>query len=139
MYIHEYQAKDLLRGYGVPVPRGGVAHTAAEALEVARELGDTACMVKAQIHAGGRGKAGGIRAAGSHTEATDIAQQMLGSSLVTYQTGAAGKTVKAVYVEEQVAAARELYLAALVDRGLGRVALIASADGGEDIEETAQR
>ncbi|MFQ5775101.1 MAG: ADP-forming succinate--CoA ligase subunit beta [Kiloniellaceae bacterium] len=137
MYVHEYQAKELLRRYGVRTPRGAVARSPAEAEAVARDLRGSPCMVKAQIHAGGRGKAGGVRMVRSIDQAKAAATEMLGSSLVTYQTGAEGKRVKAVYVEERIEAARELYLAALVDRGAGRVALLASAAGGEDIEEAA--
>jgi len=139
MDIHEYQAKELLRGYGLKLPRGGVAHDPAQVESLARDLRGTACVVKAQILAGGRGKAGGIKTANSIEEVKTLAGRMLGSTLVTAQTGARGKTVKAVYVEERVEAARELYLAVLVDRSAGRVAFLGAAEGGEDIEETAAR
>ena len=139
MYIHEYQAKDLLKRFGVPTPRGAVARTVEEAEAVARDLRGSACMVKAQILAGGRGKAGGVKLVRTIDEAKAAAQAMLGSTLVTDQTGAEGKPVKAIYIEERVEAARELYLAALVDRSAGRVAFLASASGGEDIEDLAAR
>ncbi len=137
MNIHEYQAKDLLKAYGMPVPPGGVAETAAGAETVARELGGTAWAVKAQVHAGGRGKAGGVRLVSSPEEAGTAAGELLGSRLVTSQTGAEGKAVRRVYVEQGCEIEREYYLAALVDRSLGRVAILASKEGGEDIEEVA--
>ncbi len=139
MDIHEYQAKELLGGYGLKLPRGGVARSPAEVESLARDLRGGACVVKAQILAGGRGKAGGIKPANSVEEVKVTAERMLGSTLVTAQTGARGKTVKAVYVEERVEADREIYLAVLVDRSAGRVAFLGAAQGGEDIEETAAR
>ncbi len=139
MFIHEYQAKDLLRDYGLPMARGGLARTVDEAGELARDLRGSPCVVKAQILAGGRGKAGGIRLARSVEAVSNAAAELLGSTLVTAQTGARGKTVKAVYIEEKIEAARELYLAVLVDRGAGQVAFLGAAEGGEDIEETAAR
>ena len=138
MKIHEFQAKKLLAEYGVPVPQGRVAATAAEAGEVARELGGPA-VVKAQVHAGGRGKGGGIKTAATPEEAEQVAEQILGMRLVTPQTGAEGKLVRRVLVEEQTAVAREIYLSVLVDGASGRPAMIASAAGGVEIEEVAAK
>ena len=137
MDIHEYQAKELLARYGVPVPQGGVAYTAAEAEAAARRLGGSAWVVKAQIHAGGRGKAGGVKLVKSPEEAGAAAGAMLGRRLVTHQTGPQGRDVKRVYVEAASDIARELYLALSVDRAIGRMTLIAAAEGGVDIEELA--
>ena len=137
MNIHEYQAKALLRDYGIRAPAGSVVRSAAEAEAAARELGGEGWVVKAQIHAGGRGKAGGVRLVKRPHEVRAAAEELLGTRLVTYQTGAEGKPVRQVYVEQACPVARELYLAALVDRSLGRVAIIASDAGGEDIEQTA--
>jgi succinyl-CoA synthetase beta subunit len=135
--IHEYQAKELLRSFGLPVPRGRVATTGAEAEAAALELGGDLCAVKAQIHAGGRGKAGGVKLARSPGEARTHAETMLGKLLRTAQTGVHGRLVRKVYVEEGCAIARELYLALTLDRDRGRVVLIASTHGGMDIEEVA--
>ena len=137
MNVHEYQAKALLARFGVAVPRGRVAYTRAEAEEAARELGGPTWVVKAQIHAGGRGKGGGVRVVRSVEEAADAAEALIGSTLVTPQTGAQGQTVGRVYIEEGCDIARELYLGVLVDRAAGRVAAMASAAGGMDIEEVA--
>ncbi len=115
MYVHEFQAKQLLRGYGVPVPRGALARKPEAARDAAREIGGGAWAVKAQILAGGRGKAGGIKIAESLDAVATYSGELLGSTLVTEQTGAAGRKVASVYVEERVAAVRELYLAILVD------------------------
>jgi len=139
MNIHEYQAKELLAKYGVPVPPGGVAYTAAEAAEVTQRLGGTMWAVKAQIHAGGRGKAGGVKLVRSPEEASAAATGMLGKRLVTHQTGPQGRDVKRVYVEAASDIARELYLALSVDRSSGRTTLIAAAEGGVEIEELAAR
>ncbi len=139
MNIHEYQAKQILASYGVAAPEGRVVQNAAEAGRAAGALGGTGWMVKAQIHAGGRGKAGGVRRAASLAEAESAAGELLGSRLVTYQTGSGGKSVKRVYVEQACDLERELYLAVLVDRSAGRVALIGARQGGEDIEERAAR
>ncbi len=139
MNIHEYQAKEILASYGVAAPEGRVARTVEQAVQAARELGGTGWMVKAQIHAGGRGKAGGVRRAISPSAVEAAARELLGSRLVTYQTGSAGKSVKQVYVEQACDVERELYLAVLVDRTAGRVALIGAGQGGEDIEERAAR
>jgi len=137
MNIHEYQAKELLAKFGVAVPRGGVAYSAAEAVEVARRLGGQVWVVKAQIHAGGRGKAGGVKLARSEDEVAAAARAMLGNKLVTHQTGPEGRDVKRVYVEEGCEIARELYLSLLIDRTTGRVTLIGSTEGGVEIEEVA--
>ncbi|HML09342.1 MAG TPA: ADP-forming succinate--CoA ligase subunit beta [Stellaceae bacterium] len=139
MNIHEYQAKELLARYGVPVQPGGVAYTAAEAAEVATRLGGAMWAVKAQIHAGGRGKAGGVKLVRSPEEAASAASGMLGKRLVTHQTGPQGRDVKRVYVEAASDIARELYLALSVDRASGRTTLIAAAEGGVEIEELAAR
>ncbi|MFQ5939583.1 MAG: ADP-forming succinate--CoA ligase subunit beta, partial [Alphaproteobacteria bacterium] len=137
MNVHEYQAKQLLAKYGVAVPRGGVACTPAEAEEVARDLGGPGWVVKAQIHAGGRGKAGGIKVAGSLEEVRECARDMLGMTLVTHQTGPAGKEVKRVYIEKGLDIERELYLAMVVDCAARRVAVMAMSEGGVEIEEVA--
>jgi len=139
MNIHEYQAKELLAKFGVAVPRGGVAYSAAEAVEVARRLGGSVWVIKAQIHAGGRGKAGGVKLARSEDEVTAAARAMLGQKLVTHQTGPEGRDVKRVYVEEGCEIARELYLGMLIDRATQRVTLIGSTEGGVEIEEIAAR
>ena len=139
MNLHEFQAKDLLKTYGVAVPRGTVASTPEQAAEAAAQLGGGAWVVKAQVHAGGRGKAGGIKMVKTADEAGEAASKMLGSQLVTAQTGAGGKEVRRVYVEEACDIDKEIYLAALIDRSIGRVAFLASAEGGEDIEEAASR
>src|SRR3984885_89015 len=139
MDIHEYQAKELLAKYGVPVQPGGVAYTAAEAEAEARRLGGKLWAVKAQIHAGGRGKAGGVKLVYSPAEAGAAAAGMLGKRLVTHQTGPQGRDVKRVYVEAASDIARELYLALSIDRTSGRTTLIAAAEGGVEIEELAAR
>jgi succinyl-CoA synthetase beta subunit len=137
MNLHEYQAKDLLRSFGLPVPRGRVAFDATAAQEAALQLGGELCAVKAQIHAGGRGKAGGVKLARSPEEANAHAAGMLGRELRTAQTGPRGRRVRKVYVEEGCAIARELYLALTLDRERGQVVLVASTHGGMDIEEVA--
>ncbi len=147
MNIHEYQAKDVLRQFGVPVPQGYPAFSAEEAIDAAAKLGGPVWVVKSQIHAGGRGKGafkeadagekGGVRLAREPEEVGLYAKQMLGHTLVTKQTGPAGRVVKRVYVEGGADIARELYLSALVDRGAGRVAFVASEAGGMNIEEVA--
>jgi succinyl-CoA synthetase beta subunit len=137
MNIHEFQAKQLLQRYGVPVPRGAVADSAGAAEAVARELGGARWAVKAQVHAGGRGRAGGVRLADTPEQVRAAADALLGTRLVTQQTGPAGKPVRRVYVEEAVPHGREIYLAALVDRAAARVAIIAAKEGGEDIEAKA--
>ena len=137
MNIHEYQAKSLLAKFGVAVPRGGVAYTAKEAERVAKDLGGPVWVVKAQIHAGGRGKGGGVKVVKSVKDVTDAAKKMIGMQLVTHQTGPAGKEVKRVYVEEGCDIARELYLGILVDRGSSRITMMASTEGGVEIEKVA--
>jgi succinyl-CoA synthetase beta subunit len=139
MNIHEYQAKALLDGYGVRVLRGHVAYTPDEAETVARELGGPFWVVKAQIHAGGRGKGGGVKLAKSVEEVRQLADQMLGMTLVTHQTGPEGKQVRRVFVEDGCDIGRELYLGIVIDRASSRVTLMASAEGGVEIEEVAAR
>jgi succinyl-CoA synthetase beta subunit len=139
MNIHEYQAKSLLAQFGVAVPRGGVAYTPEEAEKVARDLGGSVWVVKAQIHAGGRGKAGGVKVVKSVTDAVTATRAMLGTKLKTHQTGPEGKEVKRVYIEEGCQIARELYLGMLLDRATARVTVMASAEGGMDIEEVAAK
>jgi succinyl-CoA synthetase beta subunit len=135
--IHEYQAKAVLARFGVPVPRGEVAFSAAEAGEIARRLGGPVSVVKAQIHAGGRGKGGGVKLAKSAQEAEQLAAQMIGMTLVTHQTGPEGRKVGRVLIEEGLQIDRELYLSILIDRASQAPVIIASAAGGMDIEEVA--
>jgi succinyl-CoA synthetase beta subunit len=135
--IHEYQAKAVLARYGVPVPRGEVALSAAEAGDIAKRLGGRISVVKAQIHAGGRGKGGGVKVAKSPEEAEQLANQILGMTLVTHQTGPEGKKVGRVLIEEGLEIERELYLSVVIDRGSESPVVIASAAGGMDIEEVA--
>ncbi len=139
MNIHEYQAKEILRRYGVPVPRGIVAATPAEAKAAAVELGGPVCVVKAQIHAGGRGKAGGVKLAKGPEDAESKAREILGKKLVTHQTGPEGREVRRVLVEQGVSIARELYLGMVLDRAQSRVAVICSSEGGVEIEEVAAK
>jgi len=136
MKVHEYQAKELLAQYGVPIPRGRVASSAAEARQIATELA-VPVVVKAQIHAGGRGKGGGIRLAATPEEAERAAGQVIGMTLVTPQTGPEGRLVRRVLVEEQTLIERELYLAVLIDSSIGRAILMGSSAGGMEIEEVA--
>ena len=137
MNIHEYQAKQVLEAYQVPVPRGHVAFTPDEAVKAAEELGGPVWVVKAQIHAGGRGKGGGVKVVKSLEEVRDEATRMLGMTLITHQTGPEGREVGRIYVEDGSDIARELYLSALVDRATSRISFIASTEGGMDIEEVA--
>jgi succinyl-CoA synthetase beta subunit len=137
MNIHEYQAKALLKDYGVSVLAGQVAYTPDEAEAAARALGGPIWVVKAQIHAGGRGKGGGVKLARSVEEVRQSANQMLGMNLVTHQTGPGGRQVRRVYVEDGCEIARELYLGAVIDRAASRLTLMASTEGGIDIEEVA--
>jgi len=139
MKIHEYQAKAILAKHGVPVPRGEVAFSAAEAGDIARRLGGSVVVVKAQIHAGGRGKGGGVKLARSPGDAEKIAANMLGMTLVTHQTGPDGRVVGRVLVEEGLQMQRELYLSLLLDRAAGKPVMMASAAGGMDIEEVAAK
>jgi succinyl-CoA synthetase beta subunit len=137
MNIHEYQAKTVLAKYGVSVPKGGVAYTPAEGEQVAQNLGGKLWVVKAQIHAGGRGKGGGVKLAKSFDEVSQFTKDMLGMTLITPQTGPEGREVKRVYVEEGSDIAEELYLSAVLDRKYGSVTFIGSKEGGMDIEEVA--
>lgn len=137
MNIHEYQGKEVLRQYGVAVPRGKVAFTAEEAVEAAKELGSAVTVVKAQIHAGGRGKAGGVKIAKSLDEVRTYATELLGKVLVTHQTGPEGKEVKRLLIEEGCDIKKEYYIGVVVDRATGRVVMMASEEGGTEIEEVA--
>jgi succinyl-CoA synthetase beta subunit len=137
MNIHEYQAKEVLRRYGVATLKGKLATSADEAVAGAKDVGGNLWVVKAQIHAGGRGKGGGVKIAKSLEEVKDLAGKMLGMTLVTHQTGPEGKTVHKVYIEQGCNIAKEYYVACLVDRATGRVAMMASKEGGMDIEEVA--
>ena len=138
MKIHEYQGKALLKEYGVPVPRGIVARTPEEAENAARELGTDIVVVKAQIHAGGRGKGGGVKLAKSPEEAKEIASQILGMQLITHQTGPEGREVKTLLIEEGLPIDREFYLGITLDRVTGRNVFMASSEGGMDIEKVAE-
>ncbi len=137
MKIHEYQGKELLSKYNVPVPNGKLIHSADEAAEAARELGTSVVVVKAQIHAGGRGKGGGVKLAKSPEEAAQYAGQILGMTLVTHQTGPEGRLVKKVLIEEGMEIANELYMGILIDRENSQVMIMASEAGGMEIEEVA--
>ena len=138
MKIHEYQAKALLARHGVPVPRGEVASTPQEAEAVAQKLGGSV-VVKAQIHAGGRGKGGGVKVAKDAADAKAVAEKILGMTLITHQTGPEGRVVKKVLIEETLPIDRELYLGIVLDRAIGKNVFMASADGGMDIEEVAHK
>ena len=141
MKIHEYQAKSILKRYGVAVPRGAMAATREEAESVAKELlnsGATGVVVKAQIHAGGRGKGGGVKIAKSVNEAGDLAARMLGMKLITHQTGPEGRIVRRLLIEETLPIDKELYLGILVDRAEGKPVFMASAAGGMDVEKVAE-
>ncbi len=137
MKIHEYQGKELLKKFGVPVPRGIVAHSPDEAYNAAKELGTDVVVVKAQIHAGGRGKGGGVKLAKSPEEARDIAGNILGMNLITHQTGPEGREVRVLLIEEGLPIDKEMYLGIVLDRVSGRPVFMASAAGGMDIEEVA--
>lgn len=138
MYLHEYQAKSILRGYGVPVPQSGVASTASDALRVAKHLGGNKWVVKAQIHAGGRGKGGGVKIANAYEEVYDLSLNMLGMTLVTHQTGPEGKVVRRIMVEQATSIDKEFYLSFMVDRDSESNICVASSEGGMDIEEVAR-
>ena len=138
MDIHEYQAKDLLAGFGVPIARGNVAYSADQAVYVATELGGWHWAVKAQVHSGGRGKAGGIKLCRTYGEVAQAAKDMLGKSLVTHQSGPEGKIVQRLYIEVAEPFDREIYLGFVLDRKAQRIRVIASAQGGMDIEEIAK-
>src|SRR5258707_13713438 len=137
MKIHEYQAKAILARHGVPVPRGEVGFSATEAGDIARRLGTSVVVVKAQIHAGGRGKGGGVKLAKTPAAAEKLAHDMIGMTLITHQTGPEGRVVSRVLVEEGLRMSRELYLSLLLDRAVGKPVMMASAAGGMDIEEGA--
>ena len=137
MKIHEYQAKELFRKYDVPVPQGGVAFTSDEAVQVAKTLGGYPVVIKAQIHAGGRGKGGGVKLAQSEQEVDSVAGQIIGMNLVTHQTGAQGRPVKKVLVEQGLNIAKELYLSSIPDRETAKIVVMVSEAGGMDIEEVA--
>ena len=139
MKIHEYQGKELLKRYGVPVPRGIVARSPEEAYHAAKELGTPVVVVKAQIHAGGRGKGGGVKIAKGAEEARELAQQILGMNLVTHQTGPEGRQVRVLLIEEGLPIDKEFYLGIVLDRATGRPVFMASAAGGMDIEEVAAK
>ena len=139
MNIHEYQAKEILRSFGTPVPLGKAAFSVEEAVAAASELPGPVWVVKAQIHAGGRGKGGGVKVVKSIQDVEREAKRMLGMTLITHQTGPQGREVKRLYIEDGSAIARELYLSALVDRATSRVAFIVSTEGGMDIEEVAHK
>ncbi|EFM13043.1 MULTISPECIES: ADP-forming succinate--CoA ligase subunit beta [Paenibacillus] len=137
MNIHEYQGKEVLKQYGVLVPEGKVAFTVDEAVEAAKELGTSVVVVKAQIHAGGRGKAGGVKVAKNLDEVKAYASEILGKTLITHQTGPEGKEVKRLLIEQGCDIKKEYYVGVVVDRGTGRVVLMASEEGGTEIEEVA--
>lgn len=139
MNIHEYQTKDLLKHYGVPVPPGRVVHTDAQAATVAEEIGGSRWVVKAQIHSGGRGKAGGVRVGNSIDEVRVIADEIIGTNLVTHQTGAEGRLVRRVLVEQASNIVREYYVGLIIDRATRRITLVASAEGGVEIEVVAKQ
>ncbi|TCS82923.1 ADP-forming succinate--CoA ligase subunit beta [Tepidibacillus fermentans] len=139
MNIHEYQAKEILRKYGVAVPNGNVAFTVEEAVNVAKSLSSDVVVVKAQIHAGGRGKAGGVKLAKNLNEVRDYAKQLLGKTLVTHQTGPEGKEVKRLLIEEGSKIQKEYYIGMVVDRVTNRVVMMASEEGGTEIEEVAAK
>jgi len=138
MNIHEYQAKKLLSQYGVPIPRGGIAHSATEAIYQSNELGGNQWIVKAQLHSGARGKAGGVKLCKSHSEISEFCDKLLGNNLVTNQTGPQGKMVSSIYVEEASDIVKELYFSIILDRASQKVTLIASTEGGMDIEKVAE-
>ncbi len=139
MNIHEYQAKELLRSYQVPVPAGNVAFSDGQAYSIAEQIGGNRWVIKAQIHAGGRGKAGGVKAADSLDEVRKIADEMIGMTLVTHQTGPQGRVVKRVLVEEASEITAEYYLGFVIDRASQRITIVASCEGGVEIEEVARR
>jgi len=139
MNIHEYQGKEILRKYGVTVPNGKVAFTVDEAVEAAKELGTDVVVVKAQIHAGGRGKAGGVKVAKSLDEVREYANELLGKTLVTHQTGPEGKEVKRLLIEEGCDIKKEYYVGLVLDRATSRIVLMASEEGGTEIEEVAAK
>jgi succinyl-CoA synthetase beta subunit len=138
MNIHEYQAKEVLRKFGVATLKGKLAHSPEEAVAAAKEIGGSVWVVKAQIHAGGRGKGGGVKVAKSLDEVADYAKKIIGMTLVTHQTGPEGKVVQKVFIEQGCNIAKEYYVACLIDRATGRATMMASSEGGMDIEEVAE-
>lgn len=138
MNIHEYQAKEVLRKFGVATLKGKLAHSPEEAVAAAKEIGGSVWVVKAQIHAGGRGKGGGVKVAKSLDEVSEFTKKMIGMTLVTHQTGPEGKVVQKVFIEQGCNIAKEYYVACLIDRATGRAAMMASSEGGMDIEEVAE-
>ncbi|MCY8268924.1 acetate--CoA ligase family protein, partial [Bacillus haynesii] len=139
MNIHEYQGKEVLRKYGVAVPEGKVAFTADEAVKAAEALSSSVYVVKAQIHAGGRGKAGGVKIAKSKEEVKAYAEELLGKTLVTHQTGPDGQQIKRLLIEEGCDIKKEYYVGLVLDRATSRIVLMASEEGGTEIEEVAEK
>ena len=139
MNIHEHQAKQILKKYGANVPKGDFAFTVDELIEKAKKIKTEKYVLKAQIHAGGRGKAGGVKILNSIEELTSAAKEMLGKTLITHQTGPNGKEVKRLYIEESSKIKKEFYLSCLIDRASSKIAFISSDQGGMDIEEVAQK
>lgn len=139
MNIHEYQGKEVLRKYGVSVPEGKVAFTAEEAVESAKSLSSSVYVVKAQIHAGGRGKAGGVKIAKSLDEVKAYAEELLGKTLITHQTGPDGQVIKRLLIEEGRDIKKEYYIGLVLDRATSRIVLMASEEGGTEIEEVAEK
>src|SRR3954467_2868600 len=139
MKIHEYQGKEILRKYGVPVPRGFVARSPDEAYRAAKDLGTAVTVVKAQIHAGGRGKGGGVKLAKSPVEAKELASKILGMMLKTHQTSPEGQKVRILYIEEGLDIAREMYRGVPLARSTSRITFMASSEGGVEIEEVASK
>src|SRR6202161_2492269 len=139
MNIHEYQAKELLRGYGVPVPKGKPAFSVEEAVAAAKELGGPVWVVKAQIHAGGRGKGGGVKVAKSLEQVREYSNQILGMQLVTHKTGPEGQKVNRLLIEEGADIKKELYVGLVIDRVSQKIVVMASSEGGMDVEEVAEK
>ncbi len=138
MDIHEHQAKEILKNFGIPIPNGFVIFDTKEILNKINKLKSASFVVKAQIHAGGRGKAGGIKIAQNSKELKKITEKLFGKILVTHQTGASGREIKRLYIEEACDIAKEFYLSCLVDRASSKIAFISSAEGGMDIEKVAK-
>src|SRR5690348_4510863 len=138
MDIHEYQAKELLAGFGVAIPRGGVAYSPEQAVYRAAEIGGARWVVKAQIHSGARGQAGGEKVCSSEDEVRQAAKALLGKKLVTHQTGPEGRVVHRLYIEQAVPIAHELYIGLVLDRKSQRIMIVSSANGGMEIEEVAK-
>src|SRR3954449_6399406 len=139
MKIHEYQGKEIFRKFSIPTPKGFAAFSVDEAVEAAKKLGGKVWVVKAQIHAGGRGKGGGVKVAKSLDQVRDFSRQILGMQLKTHQTGPEGQKVRRLLIEEGADIRKELYVGMVVDRGTQKVALMASSEGGMDIEEVAEK